>query len=130
MERMTRDFINNHDFVPQSNPSIAEWCDVDFDASVVGPDPRTWVWVSTKMQQIKCMCGVSLSPHLMRKWLHSMGGRPQPPPYQPAAAHNGHCVHDWIADASNSIVPNKLPSIAAANFASDRALSVYSKLYL
>jgi hypothetical protein len=53
IERITNDYVNNANFIPQANPTIAEWCDADFDSSVVGKEPRTWIWVATKIQAIK-----------------------------------------------------------------------------
>jgi hypothetical protein len=53
LEKITRDFVNNPNFVPQQNPSIQEWCTLDFDASLVGEEPRSWIWVAQKMLEIK-----------------------------------------------------------------------------
>jgi hypothetical protein len=53
LERITNDYVNNPSFIPQSNPSIASWCNDDYDSSVVGKEPRSWVWVSSKIQEIK-----------------------------------------------------------------------------
>jgi hypothetical protein len=53
IERITKDFVNNPNFIPQSNPSVAEWCDTDYDSSVIGKEPRSWVWVGMKIQEIK-----------------------------------------------------------------------------
>lgn len=53
VERITNHFLNNPGFSPQSNPSVAEWCDTDFDSSVLGKEPRTWLWVASKIQAIK-----------------------------------------------------------------------------
>ncbi len=53
VERITKEYVNNPKFIPQANPSVAEWCDTDFDSSVVGKEPRTWIWVGTKIQAIK-----------------------------------------------------------------------------
>ena len=53
IEKFTADFVNNPAFVPVHNPSVREWCDVDYDASVVGTEPRSWVWVGQKMAWIK-----------------------------------------------------------------------------
>lgn len=69
IERITRDFVNNPDFIPQANPSIQEWCEIDFDSSVVGSDPRSWIWVAQRMQEIKT--GMS---KLMRNFMKSGEG--------------------------------------------------------
>jgi hypothetical protein len=53
LERITREYVNNPEFVPQSNPSIQEWCETDYDVSRVGSDHRSWIWVATKIQEIK-----------------------------------------------------------------------------
>jgi hypothetical protein len=53
LERITNDYVNNPSFIPQSNPSIASWCNDDYDSSIVGKEPRSWVWVSSKIQEIK-----------------------------------------------------------------------------
>jgi hypothetical protein len=53
LERITREYVNNPDFVPQSNPSIEEWCQTDYDVSRIGSDHRSWIWVATKIQAIK-----------------------------------------------------------------------------
>ncbi len=56
VERITTEYLNNPSFMPQSNPSVAQWCDTDFDSSVVGKEPRSWIWVAQKIQAIKtCM---------------------------------------------------------------------------
>jgi hypothetical protein len=53
LERITNDYVNNPSFIPQSNPTISSWCDNDYDSSIVGKEPRSWVWVSGKIQEIK-----------------------------------------------------------------------------
>jgi hypothetical protein len=53
VERITNDYLNNPRFFPQANPSVADWCDTDFDSSFVGKEPRSWVWVAQKIQAIK-----------------------------------------------------------------------------
>lgn len=53
VERITTDYVNNPSFMPQANPSISEWCETDFDSSVVGKEPRSWIWVASKIQAIK-----------------------------------------------------------------------------
>jgi hypothetical protein len=53
VERITNHFLNNPGFPPQSNPSVAEWCDTDFESSVLGKEPHTWLWVASKIQAIE-----------------------------------------------------------------------------
>ncbi len=53
LENITKDYVNNPSFMPQANPSIASWCNDDYDSSVVGKEPRSWLWVSGKIQEIK-----------------------------------------------------------------------------
>jgi hypothetical protein len=53
VERITNDYLNNPEFIPQANPTIADWCDCDFDASVVGKERRSWVWTAQKIQFIR-----------------------------------------------------------------------------
>ena len=45
MEEFTKDFFNNPDVSPQSNPSIVAWCNVEYDAHPAPPVPRDWMWV-------------------------------------------------------------------------------------
>jgi hypothetical protein len=53
LEMLAKDFFNNVNFSPSSQPDIRSWSDgADFDISVP-QEQRSWIWISQKLQYIK-----------------------------------------------------------------------------